>query len=144
MKLIYFDLKYALKVHKKIIEISGGAMGYRDKDYLSAIVDFAKDDDYYPTFPDKVSYIFFSVAKSHVFTDGNKRTAIALASYLLELNGFGDSVGIFIIHMESIVVWLVENKVSREVVTKVIESILRTGDLEEEILLLLIGELISD
>jgi hypothetical protein len=37
---------------------------------------------------DNLTYLIFALVKFHVFNDGNKRSSIALGTYLLELNGY--------------------------------------------------------
>lgn len=81
MELVYFDLKHAQKTHDKIIEISGGIQGAIDLGRLDSIIDQIKNDDYYPEFEDKLTHLVYSVNKGHCFTDGNKRTSIALGAF---------------------------------------------------------------
>jgi len=141
MSIVFFDFKYALKQHEKILEISGGFPGYKDKEYLQTIIDHVKNNSYYPTFSAKLAYVVFSISTGHIFNDGNKRTAIALGSYLLELNGLGGNVGSFIVHMEYLVIWLVERKISRSTFNRAVESIVLTGDLGESVQLETLREL---
>lgn len=136
--IVYFDLKHALEEQKKIISFSGGSHGCRDKKQLAATLDFVKNDDYYPTFSEKVSYLLYSISKNHAFIDGNKRTSIVLAGYLMEINGYGERVESFIVEMENIIIWTVEDKIDREFLKKIVESIIRTGEIEEEIQLELV------
>ena len=66
MEILYFDLAHAIRVHDGHIQ----------------------NDDYYPALEDKLTHLVFALAKFHCFTDGNKRSAIALGAYFLELNGY--------------------------------------------------------
>ncbi len=48
MNFLYFDLKYAIKTHDKVLEISGGISGIKDVGLLESVVEHVKNDDYYP------------------------------------------------------------------------------------------------
>lgn len=131
--ILYFDLQHAIKTHDKIIEISGGALGIRDSGLLESVLEHAKNDSYYPTLNDKLTHIVFSVAMNHAFADGNKRSAIALGGFFLEINGYGNRVGTFIIEMENIVLWVAERRIDKSFLLVIVNSILENGELTEEV-----------
>src|SRR3989339_2226292 len=106
--ILYFNLKHAIQTHDKIIEISGGSFGLHDEGLLESVITHVKNDQYYPTIPDKLTHIVYSVAMNHAFSDGNKRSAIALGGFFLLINGYGRRVGTFIIEMENIVLWVAQ------------------------------------
>ncbi len=43
--------------------------------------------DAYPTLPEKAAALLHSIARNHPFTDGNKRTAVVAALFMLAVNG---------------------------------------------------------
>ena len=77
MELNYFTSEYIIKTHKKIIEISGGIPDVKNFGYIDSPIYHIQNDDYYPTFEDKLTHLVFSFNKNHGFHDGNKRTSIA-------------------------------------------------------------------
>ena len=79
----YFEVSDILKIHNKVLKLSGGLKGYKDKLGLKKVCDFVQNDLYYPEFLDKLEYIIFSISKNHFFNDGNKRTSIAVGAYFL-------------------------------------------------------------
>ncbi len=85
MTFFYFTISYAIKTHDKIIEISGGLTGIKDLGNLESPLSHIQNDDYYPDLEDKITHLVFSINKNHAFTDGNKRTSIALGGFFLEL-----------------------------------------------------------
>jgi len=85
MTFFYFTISYAIKTHDKIIEISGGSTGIKDLGNLESPLSHIQNDDYYPDLEDKITHLVFSINKNHAFTDGNKRTSIALGGFFLEL-----------------------------------------------------------
>lgn len=72
--------------------------------------------------------------KLHAFLDGNKRSSIVLGAYFLELNGYDYCVKEFTLKMENIVVWLAESKISKELLRKIIYSILNNEEDYDETL----------
>ena len=87
MAILYFTAEYAIRIHDKIIEISGGFEGVKIIDYVESPLAHIQNDDYYPTIDEKLTHLIFSFNKLHAFNDGNKRTSIALGAFLLEVNG---------------------------------------------------------
>jgi death-on-curing protein len=78
-----------IEIHRKTVEISGGGSdGILNTASLESAIDFIRDDDYYPTFIDKLTHLVFVANKSHCFQDGNKRIAISLGMKFLLDNGF--------------------------------------------------------
>lgn len=131
---IYFSLEYALIVHEHVINVSGGLQGVtpQNKGQLDSILCHVKNDEYYPNFIDKLTHIIYSIAKFHVFIDGNKRTAIALGAYFLELNGYEHVVSNYIKEMENYIVWTMERRISVDVLMKKLEYIVYEIDEPEE------------
>lgn len=130
ISILYFDTKHAMLTHNWIIEHSGGLSGiYPDgQDKLESVLEHIQNDLYYPTFCDKLVHLVYSINKLHAFCDGNKRSSLILGAYFLELNGYDYCVKKFVIEMENIVVWLAENKISKDLLRKLIVSILENED----------------
>ena len=85
-------LGYVLEVHGGTIEASGGLPGVKDEGLvISAVqapVETAGGEDAYYRLTDKVAALGFRLARSHGFTDGNKRTALMTMQITLEWQGF--------------------------------------------------------
>ena len=88
----YLSHEEVLIIHARIIDETGGAHGVRDMHLLGSIAERPKMQfggcDLYPTPFVKAAAYFESAAFHHVFVEGNKRTAIAIAVRFLFLNGF--------------------------------------------------------
>jgi death on curing protein len=134
---LYFDVDHAIQVHDWIIEQSGGMAGINNAGQLESSLTHLQNDDYYPEFLDKLTYLMFALVKFHVFSDGNKRSSIALGTYFLELNGYSITKK-FVREMENIVVWLAENKIKEELLRDLIESLIYEDDYNEELKLRLL------
>lgn len=111
----YFGVNDILKIHDKVLRLSGGLEGYKDKSGIEKVCDFVQNDLYYPEFLDKLTYIIFSISKNHFFNDGNKRTSIAVGAFFLIENGYDKKITEYIRDMEDLVIELVENKIDREI-----------------------------
>lgn len=133
MSIVYFDTEHAKTVHDNIIAISGGLEGNNDIGLLDSTLFHIQNDLYYPTFCDKLTHLVFSVAKSHAFSDGNKRSSIALGAFFLEINNYQSLIGYFIVEMENIVLWLVQGKVTKEFLKEIFDCMLTYGSLSEDI-----------
>lgn len=144
MPLIYFDIKYAIKAHDTILKVSGGIIGIKDPGNLESILDHIQNDEYYPSFEEKLTHLVYAVNKGHCFTDGNKRTSIALGAFLLEVNGLDLLVNKFIIEMENIAVLVADNKIDKELLGDIIASILNEEEYDENLKLRIIDVLTSD
>ena len=88
----YFDLQCAINFHDDMLSEIGGLNGYNKVQigYLDSALEQIQNDDYYPTFFDKMAHIIFSCVKFHPFLDGNKRTSIYLGCHFAKINGLGN------------------------------------------------------
>ncbi|EKO3501764.1 death-on-curing protein [Vibrio parahaemolyticus] len=123
-RFFYFDVAYAVKTHDWIIDNSGGLTGTKDIGQLESPLEHMQNDWYYPEIEDKLTHLVFSINKNHAFNDGNKRSSLALGAYFLELNGFDYIVQHFVREMENIAVWVADNVIDKELLHKIISSIL--------------------
>jgi death on curing protein len=141
MKFLYFTAEYAIKTHDKIIEISGGVSGIKDLGNLESPLEHIQNDDYYPELEDKITHLVFSINKNHAFTDGNKRSSIALGAFFLELNGLDSIVSKFIIEMENIAVLVADNVINKELLYEIINSLIYEEEYSEDLKLKIITTL---
>lgn len=79
-------------LHTVAVETFGGSDGVRDLKSLRAAVarpwSSSFGQDHFPTPFDKAAAIAESIIRRHPFIDGNKRTAMYTAAYLLETLGY--------------------------------------------------------
>ena len=135
MGVIYLSLDMALQVYTKTIVHSGGGLtGIRDQGQLECILEMVQNDDYYPTFLEKLVYLIYSTNRSHCFLDGNKRISITLGAQFLLLNGYMAFAKRFFNEMENISYHLASGRISRELLMKIVQSIMDgEGDFSEEL-----------
>ena len=143
MPIIYLTLEQAVEVHRKTVEVSGGGtLGNLDLGKLESVLQHIQNDDYYPTFEDKLTHLFFSACKFHCFQDGNKRIAITLCAQMLLLNGYLYCSGHFIREMENISYHLAAGNIDKDLLHEIISAVI-SGDLNDEGLKLKILNAIS-
>ena len=130
-RFFYFDVTYAIKTHDWIIDKSGGLSGIKDIGQLESPLEHIQNDGYYPEVEDKLTHLVFSINKNHAFTDGNKRSSLALGAYFLELNGFDYIVQHFVREMENIAVWVADNCIDKDLLYQIISSILYEDEYSE-------------
>lgn len=129
----YFTVEYAIEVHDNIVRESGGFFGVRDRGLIESTIEHMKNDFYYPEIEDKLTHLFYSINKNHCFNDGNKRASLALSVYFLYLNGLEVLAEKFILTMENIVVDVADNRIDRDLLLEIIQSILYEEDFSEEL-----------
>ncbi|MDI3320178.1 type II toxin-antitoxin system death-on-curing family toxin [Pinibacter soli] len=137
----YFPSDCAIKIHDKIILLSGGKAGIKDIGNIDSILVHIQNDVYYPTFEEKLTHLIFSFNKSHAFSDGNKRTSIALGAFFLELNGLDFLVDKFIIEMENLAVTVADNIIDKELLQEIVTSLISEEDYSEVLKLKIVNAL---
>ena len=143
MVICYLTLEQAVEVHRKTVEISGGgALGHLDLGKLDSVLHHIQNDDYYPTFVDKLTHLFFSANKFHCFEDGNKRIAISLGAQFLLLNGYVFVAGRFIREMENISYHVAAGRIDKNLLRDIIDAVIH-DEMENEALKLQILKAIS-
>lgn len=134
MTIIYLTLEQAVEVHRKTVEVSGGgALGHLELGKLESVLDHIQNDDYYPTFEEKLTHLFFCACKFHCFQDGNKRIAITLAAQMLLFNGYLYCSSQFIREMENISYHVAAGSIGKELLGEIITAALNDSMDSEEL-----------
>lgn len=122
---IYITLELALATHRSTIEHSGGGdCSDINIGYLESALEMVQNDDYYPSFKDKLVHLVWSVNRNHSFSDGNKRLSITIGVLFLSLNGYLYCIKRFLSEMENISYHLAAGRIEKELLDKLISSIL--------------------
>lgn len=130
----YIDYQEALNVYRKMIDASeGGFEGVRDKGGILATLDFIQNDDYYPTFTDKLSYLVFRFCSGHFFYDGNKRIALTLGAYFLHKNNHPWEACIFMRQFEAIVYHIAASHIDQDLFLRIMQAFIARRDYDEEL-----------
>lgn len=140
---VYLTLDQAIEVHRKTIEVSGGgALGQLEIGKLESVLAHIQNDDYYPTFAEKLTHLFFCACKFHCFADGNKRIAITLCAQMMLLNGYLYCAGHFLREMENISYHVAAGNIGKDLLGEIIAACLEE-EMDSEPLKLKILDAIS-
>lgn len=140
----YLSLEEAMQIHHSTIENSGGGdMGELDIGKLDSVLSHIQNDDYYPTFLDKLLHLFFCACNFHCFVDGNKRIAITLTAMFLLKNGYMAIANVYFREMENISYHVAAGHINEELLKRILEAILNMSYDEDEALKLEIYNAIS-
>lgn len=131
----YISLESARKIHQLTIVNSGGGV-YESLDLgrLDSVLTNIQNDDYYPTFIDKLTHLFFCVCQFHCFADGNKRLAITLSAQFLLINGYMSVAKNFFEITENISYHVAAGKISKELLHRILKAVVEGSyDMNEEL-----------
>jgi death-on-curing protein len=123
MAIIYMTIEQVVETQQKTVEVSGGGLtGQLELGKLESVLEHIQNDDYYPTFEDKLTHLFFSANKFHSFQDGNKRLAISLGAQFLLLNGYVFVARRFLREMENVSYHVATGKIDKSLLKEIISS----------------------
>ena len=90
--MIWVTADDVILIHSRIIEVSGGIGGLRDRSGLESAVAAPLQSfggtDLFPTDIEKIARIGYGLASNHAFLDGNKRIGAMMVQLLLKWNGY--------------------------------------------------------
>ena len=88
--MIFFEYEQVAKIHRSLIEKTGGMDGIRDAQLLDSALKTPfqtfGENNLYPDILDKASQLCYSLIENHPFIDGNKRIGVHLMLLFLKLN----------------------------------------------------------
>jgi len=88
--MIILDKEQVIRLHEKLLEATGGAVGIRDEALLESALSVAfqtfDDTELYPSTVAKIARIAYGLVCNHPFVDGNKRIGVYVMMVLLEMN----------------------------------------------------------
>lgn len=134
-EIVYITPEQAKVTNAKTIEYSGGGtLEELDFGKLEAVLYNIQNDDWYPTFIDKLTHLFFCVCQFHCFADGNKRLAITLSTLFLLQNGYLNIAQTFLAKTENISLNVAASKIDKDLLHKIMTTIMNnTYDDDEEL-----------
>lgn len=143
-RFIYITPEQARETHAKTIKYSGGgALEELDFNKLEGVLTNIQNDDWYPTFEDKLTHLFFCTCQFHCFADGNKRLAITLSTLFLLLNGYLSIAETFLSKTENISLYVASSKINKDLLHRIIIAIMNGTYDDDECLKLEIINAIS-
>lgn len=90
--MIWITAEDVIQIHGRVIQVSGGMDGLRDRDGLEAAISAPMQSfdgqDLYPSDIEKIARLGYGLASNHAFVDGNKRIGAMMVQLLLKWNGY--------------------------------------------------------
>lgn len=143
--ILYISREQAEITHLKTVELSGGgSTDVINIGYLDSVLEHIQNDDYYPTFEEKLTHLVWSINKNHCFSDGNKRLSITLGVQFLTINGYLFCLARFLRDMENISYHLAAGRIDKDLLERIIKSFIDGESDFDEDLKFEIFTLISD
>jgi len=69
MSIVYINIDQAIETHRLTVQVSGGGLlSVIDTGKLESVLAHIQNDDYYPSFVDKLTHLVFSANKFHCFS----------------------------------------------------------------------------
>jgi len=144
MEVLYISTEEAIHIHQRTVSRSGGgSYELLDRGRIDSILHHIQNDDYYPTFLDKLHHLFFAFCKFHCFADGNKRIAITLCLCFLLKNGFLNVSETFMREMENIAYHVASGAINETLLYDILSAVLDCTYEEDDNLALRIAQAIS-
>lgn len=122
----YLSFEDAITLHDKMIEVMGGLQGFDSSrvSYLESALEHIKNDDFYPSFLDKLTHLVFCCVKFHPFLDGNKRTAILIARVFVLINAPEILPDDFYERLENVVVCVASDEIDKDSLKAILAEVL--------------------
>mgnify|MGYP003585074473 CR=1 FL=1 len=130
----YISFDEVVDTYGKMIKVSGGGFaGIKNEGGIRSILDFVQNDDYYPTFVDKLNYLVFRFCTGHFFHDGNKRIALTVGSLFLLRNGYVLLCRTFMAQLEAIIYHVAASHISQDLLHEIIGCLIDNTDYPESV-----------
>lgn len=128
----YLTFEELLQSYEDMIMQSGGGMAMiREEGGIRKVLSFVQNDDYYPTFEDKLTYLVYGLCHGHYFYDGNKRISLVAGAHFLLENKRMWAAFHFLPDMEAYIWHVAAGNICQELLGKLIHSVINKEDLDE-------------
>lgn len=116
---------------KPFYRVGGGMAEVRDEGGLNKVLDFIRNDDYYPTFEEKLTYLVYGLCHGHYFADGNKRISLVAGAHFLIKNRRSWAGFHFLTDMEAYIWHVAAGNIDMELLGRIIRSVIGHTDMDE-------------
>jgi death-on-curing protein len=133
-KIEYISYEELLNVYAKTIANSGGGLsGIRDDGGIQSLLQFVQDDEYYPDFVDKLTYLVYGFCHGHYYLDGNKRISLTVGVYFLIKNGYYFLASNFMKEVEALIYHVAAGNIDRDLLKRALRCVVNDVDYDEEL-----------
>ncbi len=138
---LYPSIEYVHRIHDEIIILSGWLSWIKNTGLIESVLVHIQNNDYYPSFLDKLTHLTFGLVQNHGYNDANKRTALAIGGYFIYINRSPGLADDFIKKMENVVVLVAAGSVSKDMLKDIIENFLEQEEEQKNTLYHILEEL---
>ncbi|AFY71774.1 death-on-curing family protein [Thalassoporum mexicanum PCC 7367] len=129
-KIRYITVEEAIMLHEDQLQSDGGTSGIRDVGLLESALAQPQASFFgellHPNISDQAAAYVFHIAKNHPFVDGNKRTAFAVCSAFLLVNGYDFNIAID--ELKEIILNVANGSLSKEQLLEIFSKIVVSLD----------------
>ncbi len=130
---VYLSYDDILVYYRETIDQSGGGMsGVLEQKGIEKILDFVRNDVYYPTIEDKLTYLVFAFCTGHYFADGNKRISLVIGAHFLIKNRQGWAGFHLLPYMEAYIWHVAAGNIDKGLLGRIVHAFLNRKELDEE------------
>lgn len=130
--IIYLTREDILKYYYETIGQSGGGMAeVRDIGGVDKVLEFVRNDHYYPSFEEKLTYLVYGLCHGHYFGDGNKRISLVAGAHFLIKNKHSWAGFHFLTDMEAYIWHVAAGNIDKELLGCIIHSVINHEDMDE-------------
>lgn len=122
----YLSLQEVQIMHDDIISEIGGLNGANPKQIalLDSALTQIQNDDYYPSFIDKLTHLMFACVKFHPSLECNKRTALLIGDAFIMLNHKATPKD-FYQKLEDVIVSVASDELSKDELKQILSDMLK-------------------
>lgn len=122
----YLSLQEVQIIHDDMLEKIGGLSGANPKQIalLDSALTQIQNDDYYPSFIDKLTHIMFACVKFHPSLECNKRTALLIGDAFIMLNHKATPKD-FYQKLEDVIVSIASDEINKDELAQILSDMLK-------------------
>ncbi len=121
-------------LYDRVVDASdGGVKGFRDEGELLYVLDMVHNDEYFPDFISKMTFLIHRVCHGHIFLDGNKRMGLAVGGLFMSINGIYKSSLLYIQRMEMISYHIAAGSIDEDLLNSLLHCIVNGKEYSESL-----------
>lgn len=132
-EIVYLTRENLLQYYRETIKQSGGGLvEICDSGGIDKVLDFIRNDEYYPSFEEKLTYLVYGLCHGHYFGDGNKRISLVAGAHFHIRNHRGWAGFHFLPDMEAYIWHVAAGNIDKELLGRIIHSVINHEDMDEK------------
>ncbi|MBS4235411.1 Fic family protein [Campylobacter vulpis] len=123
----YLSLQEVLELHDRMIQAMGGLSGANPKQIalLDSALTQIQNDDYYPSFIDKLTHLMFACVKFHPFARMQQTHRTLYSKAFIKLNRPDSLPADFYQRLEDVIVSVASDEISKDELAQILSAMLK-------------------